>query len=54
MLILKTKTKKHAAYIPAMELTGPSQSHTREFKVHLYPKRQTSDSSWEFLKTENE
>ena len=26
----------------------------REFKLHLYGKRQTSDSSWEFLKIENE
>ena len=27
---------------------------TREFKLHVYSKRQTSDSSWEFLKIENE
>ena len=46
--------KKHAAYIPAMELTGHSQCHTREFKRHVYRKRQTLDSSWEFLKTEND
>ena len=26
----------------------------REFKLHVYGKRQTSDSSWEFLKIENE
>ena len=26
----------------------------REFKLHVYCKRQTSDSSWEFLKIENE
>ena len=25
----------------------------REIKIHVYRKRQTSDSSWEFLKTEN-
>ena len=24
------------------------------FKLHVYGKRQTSDSSWEFLKIENE
>ena len=26
----------------------------REFKLHVYGKGQTSDSSWEFLKMENE
>ena len=26
----------------------------REFEHHVYGKRQTSDSSWEFLKIENE
>ena len=26
----------------------------REFKLHVYGKRQTSDSSWELFKTENE
>ena len=26
----------------------------KEFKLHVYGKRQTSDSSWEFLKRENE
>ena len=26
----------------------------REFKLHVYGKRQTSDSSWEFLNIENE
>ena len=26
----------------------------REFKLHVNAKRQTSDSSWEFLKIENE
>ena len=26
----------------------------REFKLHVYGKRETSDSSWEFLKIENE
>ena len=52
--MLKDQKKKHAAYIPAMELTWNSQCHTREFKLHVYRKRQTSDSSGEFLKTENE
>ena len=28
--------------------------NNREFKFHVYCKRQTSDSSWEFLKIENE
>ena len=27
--------------------------HTREMKIHVYAKRQTSDSSWEFLRIEN-
>ena len=26
---------------------------TREIKIHVYGKRQTSDSSWEFLRIEN-
>ena len=26
----------------------------REFKLHVYGKRQTSDSSWEYLNIENE
>ena len=26
----------------------------KEFKLHLYGKRQTSDSSWKFLKVEKE
>ena len=26
------------------------KEHSREFKLHLHGKRQTSDSSWEFLK----
>ena len=25
----------------------------REFKIHVYAKRQKSDSSWEFLRIEN-
>ena len=32
-----------------------TQSYSiREFKLHVYGKRQTSNSSWEFLKIENE
>ena len=27
--------------------------HTKEMKIHVYAKRQTSDSSWEFLRIEN-
>ena len=26
--------------------------HTREMKIHVYAQRQTSDSSWEFLRIE--
>ena len=36
---------------------GIEQRHEtaiREFKLHVHDKRQTSDSSWEFLKIENE
>ena len=33
---------------------GDVDDNTREFKLHVYGKRQTSDSSWEFLKIENE
>ena len=28
-------------------------SRIREIKIHVYRKRQTSDSSWEFLRIEN-
>ena len=28
--------------------------YNREFKLHVYGKRQTSDSSWKFFKIENE
>ena len=31
-----------------------NETVTREIKLHVYGKRQTSDSSWEFLKIENE
>ena len=30
----------------------PSRA-SREIKIHVYLKRQTSDSSWEFLRIEN-
>ena len=33
---------------------GDVNDNTREFKLHVYGKRQMSDSSWEFLKIENE
>ena len=33
---------------------GDVNNNTREFKLHVYGQRQTSDSSWEFLKIENE
>ena len=35
--------------IPAQEI-----DIVREFKLHVNAKRQTSDSSWDFLKIENE
>ena len=28
-------------------------NNNREFKIHVYAKRQTSDSTWEFLRIEN-
>ena len=28
-------------------------TNIREIKIHVYGKRQTSDSSWEFLRIEN-
>ena len=40
--------------MPVMELTWYSQGYTREFKLHVYRKRQTSESISEFLKTEND
>ena len=33
---------------------GKARTEIREFKVYLYGKRQTSDSSWEFVNIENE
>ena len=30
-----------------------SEGNSREIKIHFYRKRQTSDSSWEFLRIEN-
>ena len=35
------------------QVAGSSECITREIKIHVYTKRQTSDSSWEFLKIEN-
>ena len=32
---------------------GFSLTLIREIKIHAYAKRQTSDSSWEFLRIEN-
>ena len=37
-----------------IQLIGSTQRSIREFKLHVYGKRQTSDLSWEFLKMENE
>ena len=37
-----------------IQLIGSTRRSIREFKLHVYGKRQTSDSSWEFLKMENE
>ena len=33
---------------------GSTRRSIREFKLHVYGKGQTSDSTWEFLKMENE
>ena len=35
-------------------LTEFTAKTIREFKLHVYGKRQMADSSWEFLKIENE
>ena len=37
-----------------LRLRKRKRTNIREFKPHIYGKRQTSDSSWEFLKIENE
>ena len=37
-----------------IQLIGTTQRSIREFKLHVYGKRQTSGSSWEFLRMENE
>ena len=42
--LFKTLSKTHLV----------ASRHIREFKLHVYGKRQTSDSSWQFLKIENE
>ena len=39
--------------IDLIQLIGSTRRSIREFKLHVYGKRQTSDSSWEFLKMEN-
>ena len=41
-------------YIHHLTFTTPEDIIIREFKHHVYGKQQTSDSSWEFLKIENE
>ena len=40
--------------IDLIQLIGSTRRSIREFKLHVYGKGQTSDSSWEFLKMENE
>ena len=32
----------------------PAAKNAKEIKSHVYGKQQTSDSSWEFLRIENE
>jgi len=41
-------------YIHHLMFTTPGDIIIREFKHHVHGKWQTSDSSWEFLKIENE
>ena len=36
-----------------MRPSSGRDSKIREIKIHVYAKRQTSDSSWEFLRIEN-
>ena len=40
--------------IDLIQLIGSTRRSIREFNLHVYGKGQTSDSSWEFLKMENE
>ena len=35
-------------------ISGGAYDQNREFQFHVYGKRHTSDSSWEFLEIENE
>ena len=51
--------KKHAAlarmrYAQVLWIVIVQFFFNREFKLYVYGKRQTSDSSWELLKIENE
>ena len=39
--------------LPVSRLPGKIEKSNREIKIHVYRKRQTSDSSWEFLRIEN-
>ena len=36
-----------------LKIKQQQQHDIREIKIHVYRKRQTSDSSWEFLRIEN-
>ena len=38
---------------PHIKLVGSLSKDITEIKIHVYRKRQTSDSSWEFLRTES-
>ena len=39
--------------IVAVAESRKQKAHNREIKIHVYRKRQNSDSSWEFLRIEN-
>ena len=40
--------------LPVSRLPGKMEKCNREIKIHVYRKRQTSDSSLEFFRIENE
>ena len=53
-LAAQTSLKYGTHYSPARQtLAVITEWKPGEIKLHVYGKRQTSDSSWEFLKIEN-
>ena len=57
--MIQTKAAKAFAgaekyyHSPLLCLASYSHTHNREIYSHVYSKRQTSESSWEFLKIKN-